>query len=320
MVREVPLITYFAFVRDALSICAVAAWLSACGGSSMPESAMGAGNAAEQAHQNRQRFHYTGKEQSFIVPSGVTALDVVADGAQGGGNTYGHYSEPPGLGGEVSAVIPVKPGEKLYVFVGGEGSYRSGGYNGGGRGGSSEYVNGFFGGGASDIRQGGNALRDRIVVAGGGGGAGGGYYVSGAGGAGGRLRGGQGCCKYASSYDGIGGSGGTQSKGGSGGNGGGIGAHAGQPGTDGARGNGGDGGASGARGPGYDGGEGGGGGGGGYYGGGGGGGGEAYGSCSCGGGYGGGGGGGSSYLEPNADKLSNKQGVRDHNGLVIIIW
>ena len=44
---------------------------------------------------------YTGREAKFVVPSGVTALTIVADGAQGGGNTRGNYSEPPGLGGEM---------------------------------------------------------------------------------------------------------------------------------------------------------------------------------------------------------------------------
>jgi hypothetical protein len=35
---------------------------------------------------------------------------------------------------------------------------------------------------------------------------------------------------------------------------------------------------------------------------------------------GGGGGGGSSYIESNAHKVSNKQGVRSRNGLVVISW
>jgi hypothetical protein len=313
----------------AYSGCAAVAMLAGCGALRQaqddmqpPIGAPGTMLQTTASAGHKQRFVYTGREAKFVVPSGVTALTIVADGAQGGGNTRGHYSEPPGLGGEMSAVVPVRPGEKLYVFVGGEGA-APGGYNGGGEGGKSEYGNGHYGGGASDVREGRDALRDRIFVAGGGGGAGGGYYFSGAGGAGGGVTGGRGCCPNSGSTDdGIGASGGTQGKGGLAGAGGGSGAHAGQPGTDGAIGSGGDGGASGSPGTGgyYDGGEGGGGGGGGYYGGGGGGGGAADGSCSCRGGYGGGGGGGSSYIESNAHKVGNKQGVRSRNGLVVISW
>jgi hypothetical protein len=278
-------------LRDPLIVFASAALLSACAGTPIPRLIADNGYAHPQTSAHKRHFIYTGREAKFVVPSGVTALTIVADVAQGGGNTRGNYSEPPGLGGEISAVVPVRPGEKLYVFVGGEGAPH-GGYNGGGEGGSSEYDKGFYGGGASDVREGGDALRDRILVAGGGGGAGGGYYDSPHGGAGGGLTGGRGGGGYAS-YAG-GGSGGTQSKGGLAGAGGGSGEHAGQPGTDGAIGSGGDGGASGSLGPGgyYDGGEGG----------------------------GGGGGGGSSYIESNAHKVSNKQGVRSRNGLVLISW
>ena len=295
-------------MRSALSIC-IAAMLAGCGGSQPAISTPGltqSGTLQSYAHPqtsgHKHRFIYTGKEAKFVVRSGVTALTIVADGAQGGGDTQGNYSEAPGLGGEMSAAVPVRPGEKLYVFVGGEGGDQHRGYNGGGEGGSSDYDHGYYGGGASDVREGSDALRDRILVAGGGGGAGGGYYDSCPGGAGGGVTGGRGACHYSSSERGIGGAGGTQSNGGSGGAGGG---HAGQPGTDGALGSGGDGGASGSVGH-------------GYYGGGGGGGGEAYGSCSCRGGYGGGG--GSSYIESNAHKVSNTQGVRSRNGLVVISW
>jgi hypothetical protein len=177
-------------LRDPVIVFASAMLLSACAGTPVPGLIADNGYAHPPTSGQKQRFIYTGKEATFVVPSGVTALTIVADGAQGGGDTQGHYSEPPGLGGRMSAVVPVRPGEKLYVFVGGEGAYQHGGYNGGGEGGSSEYGKGYYGGGASDVREGGDALRDRILVAGGGGGAGGGYYDSGGGGAGGGLTGG----------------------------------------------------------------------------------------------------------------------------------
>ncbi|MCP4383111.1 MAG: hypothetical protein GY798_17095, partial [Hyphomicrobiales bacterium] len=77
-------------------------------------------------------------------------------------------------------------GETLSVNVGGQGepgqSYASpgrpahqggaGGWNGGGTGGDGYSASGGGGGGATDIRQGGTDLGDRVVVAGGGGGSG----------------------------------------------------------------------------------------------------------------------------------------------------
>jgi hypothetical protein len=115
-------------------------------------------------------FEYTGKQQDFNVPTDVTRVTVVADGA----------SAPPssgvdGRGGQVKATIAVTPGETLAIFVGGGSQGPHGGYNGGAGGGygtSSCYGCGEGGGGASDLRQGGNGLGDRVVVAGGGGGAG----------------------------------------------------------------------------------------------------------------------------------------------------
>jgi hypothetical protein len=66
----------------------------------------------------------------------------------------------------VVAELPVVPGERLAIFVGGAANGASGGYNGGGSGeGSGSYASG-AGGGATDIREGGDALKDRIIVAG----------------------------------------------------------------------------------------------------------------------------------------------------------
>lgn len=110
-------------------------------------------------------FAATGSEQTWTVPAGVTSVDVTLCGAQGASNdgTRG------GLGAQVDAVLAVTPGEQLVITVGGAGSGANGGFNGGGDGGPT---NGVGGGGATDVRQGGTALSDRVLVAGGGGGTG----------------------------------------------------------------------------------------------------------------------------------------------------
>ncbi len=102
-----------------------------------------------------QTFNYTGSEQTWVVPAGVTSITVDARGARGGGDG--------GNGGRIEVTATTTPGETLYIYVG-----STAGYNGGGSGGSG-YFSASSGGGASDIRQISNALGDRIVVAGGGG-------------------------------------------------------------------------------------------------------------------------------------------------------
>jgi len=145
-----------------------------CGGLSpatTPSSAFGA------VHVGSKTFHYTGREVRFVVPSGVTTLSVRLRGARGAGHSVYYTNFPPlyGRGGRVDAEIPVKPGETLYVNVGGKprGS-GAGGFNGGGSSGTGSGSNyeGAAGGGSSDVREGGDTLKDRILVAGGGGGMG----------------------------------------------------------------------------------------------------------------------------------------------------
>jgi len=70
-------------------------------------------------------FSYTGVEQSFTVPPGVSSISVVATGGGGGSG----YSTPAGgaggaaaLGAQVTATLSVAPGETLYVEVGGTGA------------------------------------------------------------------------------------------------------------------------------------------------------------------------------------------------------
>jgi streptogramin lyase len=257
-------------------------------------------------------FNYLGAQQNFTVPAGVTQLTVDAYGAAGGAG-----------GGYVQATIPVTPGESLAVLVGGAGAGGvvgggggAGGFNGGGVGGPAGGphfgYSGAGGGGASDVRQGGAGLANRIVVAGGAGGNG--DYAGGAGGGSSGAAGSGGGYSGYYGTDGGGGGGGTQTGGGAAGSGGqyrGLcdNAGSGAPGTlavGGAGGYGGNGqlycyGASG-----------GGGGGGGYYGGGGGGGAATGGSS-------GGGGGGSSFIEPNATGVTNTQGG-SNAAQIILSW
>lgn len=304
----------------ALSIGFAAALLVGCGGPQTAITTTGTANADSDSLPYQKTFHYTGSQQSFEVPEGVTQLTVVALGARGAGAHEG------AKGGRVYAVIPVTPGEQLAVFVGGEGSETSGGFNEGGDAGGSAYecyCPGYGGGGASDIRQGGDKLRDRVLVVGGGGGEGGkGNDYSTHGGAGGKGGGASGDAGQAGQRGagGGGGAGGAQHHGGSGGVGaaGGSFSCAGTSGDAGSAVEAGDGGA-GCSGIGYSYGGGGGGGGGGYYGGGGGGGGSGCFYCGT---PGGGGGGGSSFVESSAIKFRAWSGWKSatSNGLVVFSW
>ena len=125
----------------------------------------GVGSAlAEEA-----KFTYTGKEQEFEVPAGVTSVEVVAVGSQG--ESAAGLGGAGGVGAIVAGKLTVKPEQALYVEVGGVP------FNGGG---ASEH--GGKGGGASDVRtvsigaepSPGNeaSLNSRLLVAAGGGGGG----------------------------------------------------------------------------------------------------------------------------------------------------
>ena len=319
--------------KKAIFFCA-AALLAGCGGSqlpiAMPQAATSAARAmvrSELVHPiahgpalpYHHTFYYIGRRQAFIVPAHVTRIAVVALGAAGGGPV----GRKTGRGGRISAILPVTPGEKLVVFVGGAGRHARGGFNGGGAGGfNGESFTADGGGGASDVRRGDDRLEHRILAAGGGGGQGAqgsDRYFSGAGGDGGGLVGERGWPGHGNAIGGGGGRGGTQTHGGSGGAGGkgvlGYG-HSGARGSLGVGGYGGGcrsspscnlGGAGG-------------GGGGGYYGGGGGGqGGQSDNSATTGGG---GGGGGSSYAGPNMLDFHSWQGwyTATNNGLVVFSW
>ena len=121
-----------------------------------------------------QTFVFTGGPQLYVVPDGVTAINVTVKGGRGGTPPSGGTG---GAGATVTATIAVTPGETLQVMVGGAGVAGGGGYNGGARGAGG-------GGGASDIRRPAFSTTsscaftlscgaaERIVVAGGGGGGG----------------------------------------------------------------------------------------------------------------------------------------------------
>lgn len=240
-----------------------------------------------------QTYAHTGSgNYSWVVPAGVTSIQVDMAGGSGGNSN----TSQGGLGGRVQATLPVTPGQTLYIYVGGQGQYASsgwsnGGYNGGAQGysNSPSYGSG-GGGGSSDIRFGSTSASNRRIVAGGGGGAG--YNCGGtnteSGGEGGGLNGGAGF--YCNSNTPCNsGQGGTQTTGGAsntcytGGSGYSL---------DGAQG--------------YGGSYGNGGGGGGYYGGGGG----AY----------AGGGGGSSFTHATATNITHTSGFQSGHGYVTITY
>lgn len=230
-----------------------------------------------------QVFTYTGAQQVFTVPAGVTTLTVDAYGAQGGSNSP---STNINYGGYVQADIAVTPGALIYVYVGEQPTGLTGGFNGGGNGETA----GKGGGGASDIRIGGTTYAERVIVAGG---AGGGGYWSGQevhGGLGGGLVGGPG---YRTDISNPGGDPGTQTSSGNG-----TCVSFNNPICAGGFGFGGS--PTGCGCEGY-------GGGGGWYGG------AGSGNCR-------GGGGGSSYTIPSATNVTHTQGVRIGHGEITLTW
>jgi len=115
-------------------------------------------------------FAYTGSNQTFIVPQGVTSINVYAWGAGGGGKTNNG-----GAGAMVQGALTVTPGETLTIVVGGGGSASTtttiSAYGGGGAAGIGDGGLSGGGGGRTAIQRGGTAATNDIVVAGGGGGA-----------------------------------------------------------------------------------------------------------------------------------------------------
>ncbi|MET8631093.1 Ig-like domain-containing protein [Kitasatospora sp. NPDC004669] len=190
-------------------------------------------------------FAFTGAEQTFTVPNGVTQVDVTATGAGGGVEDNGVGG---GRGAQVSGTLTgLSGGQTLYVEVGGTATGGSpcpgsaqctGGFNGGG---STHFGGG--GGGASDVRTQPSTTPltttdSRLIVAAGGGGAGWAGQCTGSLGGDAGQPGANATCN-----GGDGGGAGTSTHGGAGGTGGG-GFFGGGPGTLGAGGTGGGPGAS----------------------------------------------------------------------------
>jgi Glycine rich protein/Bacterial Ig domain len=120
-------------------------------------------------------FFYTGGEQGYLVPAGVSSLSITAIGAPGGGPLSGGLAA--GRGAVVAGVVTVSPGQVVYVEVGGSGGSPVGGFNGGGDSGTASGISVYGGGGASDVRTlsmsaGVISLNSRLIVAAGGGGSG----------------------------------------------------------------------------------------------------------------------------------------------------
>ena len=145
---------------------------------------------AAQADSTSQSFTTAG-EHAFVVPPGVTSLQVALVGGYGGAGSGG---TPGGIPASAGATLSVSPGETLYAEVAGDGESATGldnlgGYNGGGSGGTNVFFLGSHpggggGGGASDVRLcpasaapaecgGHSSLASRLLVAAGGGGGGG---------------------------------------------------------------------------------------------------------------------------------------------------
>jgi hypothetical protein len=255
--------------------------------------------AAPAAQAAPTTFVYTGYEQSYVVPAGVTSVHMDLTGSRGG-RLPGAGSGAGGFGAQITADMPVNPGQTLFIEVGG---FYYGAIKYDGDGGQPIGGGGAAGGAASDVRTcslgaatcpgGESTLDTRVIVAGGGGGGGastggvfGGTGGAGAGGSGGNIFSGGpgnlggGVINGAAGGDGTGGSGGGGGTGTqAGGGGSGVTGSGTEDGGDGQLGSGGRGGYGGS-------GTGGGGGGGGFFGGGGGAGGLDAGRTGSGGGAG----------------------------------
>jgi uncharacterized protein YhjY with autotransporter beta-barrel domain len=160
-------------------------------------------------------FSFTGSNQTFTVPAGVTSITMEGFGAAGGDNEAGDGSG--GNGGYLKSTITVTPGDVLTIVVGKGGGINDEPFGDGGQGGTGARPFGNpaagSGGGATYVE---NSSNETLFVIGAGGGAGGaGLMDQGAdGGAGGGLIGGDGFVAFGG---GAPGEGGSQDSGGAGG-------------------------------------------------------------------------------------------------------
>ena len=256
-----------------------------------------------------QTVYDTPGSGTYVVPAGVTSINVKMWGAGGGGGAGGSSGAggPGGGGGYVSSTLTVTPSESLNIYIGsgGAGGTYPGSNSGGGGG----------GGGHTEINRSGTNL---LIAAGGGGGGGGDNSSATPGGAGGGGGGTTGVIGGSSS-NANGGNPGTGAAGGTGGTGGSNNGSSGGAETAGDGGNGGSGTGGENNGGQADDGDGGSGDTGGYGGGGGGGGGRYGGgggsSSQAGDAGGGGGGGGSNYLTGTSQTNSQASGQAPGNSV-----
>jgi hypothetical protein len=178
------------------------------------ETAPQASSCAAPGYAHCLRYSFTGDDQSFTVPAGVTKISVLLWGAGGGGASSSNGQFTAGAGGYTTGDVAVHPGQHFTVTAGQGGSasgtnYSVYGYGGGGLGGNGMHTGG-AGGGLSALWDGPYGS-DPVLIAGGGGGAtpdaphgaDGNYTATVGGGGGGGLNGG-------SDKSGYSGGGGTQ--------------------------------------------------------------------------------------------------------------
>ncbi|MFJ3382170.1 Ig-like domain-containing protein [Curtobacterium sp. NPDC090217] len=160
---------------------------------------------------NCVQYTFSGGDQTFTVPTGVTAITASVSGAGGGRSS--NNENLGGVGGLAAGTFAVTGGDDLVLTVGGVGAAGPGGagvYGGGGAGGNGSRGSGGAGGGLSAIWSGASFASAPVLVAGGGGGASGAGGSVNSGGTGGGTVGADG----ASVSDNRGGRGGTQTAGG----------------------------------------------------------------------------------------------------------
>ena len=75
------------FAQSALTVSMATALIAGCGGSPLPIGGNST-SAATQARSHHRTFRYTGGEQSFKVPAGVTHVTIAATGAEGATGDY----------------------------------------------------------------------------------------------------------------------------------------------------------------------------------------------------------------------------------------
>jgi len=164
-----------------------------------------------QAQTITMLFNFTGGDQFFVVPVGVTSLNIEMWGAGGAGGDSASYGRSGGGGAYLKGKLTVTSGSTLTLIVGEAGTFAGGfKYGGGGAAGLGGGTGG-AGGGRSAIRFG----TTEVVTAAGGGG--GGDATGGAGGLLTGIAGGNGTVN--GSFNNRGGGGGTQTTGGVGGSG-----------------------------------------------------------------------------------------------------